>query len=72
MLLDLEVDDIVHLRKPHPCGSYDWVVFRIGADIGIECLGCRRRVMLPRRKLAKRVKKIIPKEETASLQKGEK
>ncbi|HSO27778.1 MAG TPA: DUF951 domain-containing protein [Anaerolineales bacterium] len=58
MLLELQVQDVVHLRKPHPCGGYDWVVYRIGADIGIECLTCKRRVMLPRRTLARRVKTI--------------
>jgi hypothetical protein len=59
MLPDLEMDDIVQLRKPHPCGSYEWKVVRLGADIRLECLGCQRLVMLPRRKLAQRVKKIV-------------
>lgn len=67
MLTELQVDDVVRLRKPHPCGSYEWVVFRIGADIGIECLGCHRRVLLPRRKLAKRIKKIHPHEQSESI-----
>ena len=60
MLSELQVDDIVRLRKPHPCGSYKWSVFRLGADIGLECLGCRRRVLLPRRKLKNRIKEITP------------
>ncbi|MEN6410025.1 MAG: DUF951 domain-containing protein, partial [Anaerolineaceae bacterium] len=49
MLPEIELDDILRLRKPHPCGSYDWKVVRLGADIGLECLGCQRRVLLPRR-----------------------
>jgi len=60
MLPNLHLDDIVHLRKSHPCGSFEWKVVRLGADIGLECLVCRRRVMLPRRQLAHRIKKILP------------
>jgi hypothetical protein len=56
MLPDLQLKDIVRLRKPHPCGSYEWVVVRLGADIGIECQGCGHRVLLTRRELAKRMK----------------
>jgi hypothetical protein len=61
MLPELQLDDIVRLRKPHPCGSYEWKIVRLGADIGLECLGCQRRVMLPRRTLAHRLKTILPK-----------
>jgi hypothetical protein len=59
MPLDIRLDDIVRLRKPHPCGSYEWRVVRLGADIGIRCLKCNRRVLLPRRKLERSVKEII-------------
>lgn len=62
MLPEIELDDILRLRKPHPCGSYDWKVVRLGADIGLECLGCQRRVLLPRRELAHRLKTILPRE----------
>lgn len=53
------IDDVVRLRKPHPCGSYDWLVVRIGADIGLRCLTCGRRVLLPRRTLEKRLKAFV-------------
>ncbi|OGO28300.1 MAG: hypothetical protein A2W33_03240 [Chloroflexi bacterium RBG_16_52_11] len=59
MLLDLKLEDTVRLRKPHPCGSYDWKIVRLGADIGLECLQCGRRVLLPRRTLARRLKAIL-------------
>jgi hypothetical protein len=59
MLPELNLDDIVRLRKPHPCGSFEWKVTRLGADIGLECTGCQRRVMLPRRQLARRLKMIV-------------
>ncbi len=58
MLPDIQIDDIVRLRKPHPCGSYEWKIVRLGADIGLECLGCGHRVMLSRRELAHRMKAI--------------
>ena len=53
------IDDVVQLRKPHPCGSFEWVVVRIGADIGIRCETCGRRVLLPRRTIEKRLKKFV-------------
>ena len=59
MLPELHLEDVLRLRKPHPCGSYDWRVVRLGADIGLECLGCGRRVLLPRRDLSRRLKALI-------------
>lgn len=53
------IDDIVRLRKPHPCGSYEWTVVRVGADIGLVCRNCGRRVLLPRRVLEKRLKSFV-------------
>jgi hypothetical protein len=61
MLPDLQLKDLLRLRKPHPCGSYEWTVVRLGADIGLECKGCGRRVMLTRRELSRRLKMILPK-----------
>jgi hypothetical protein len=63
VLPDLALDDHVRLRKVHPCGGYDWKVTRLGADIKIECLTCGRTIMLPRRKLARRVKQVLPRED---------
>lgn len=70
MLPDLQLNDIVRLRKPHPCGSYEWKVTRLGADIGLECKGCGHRIMLTRRELARRVKVILPKENNESNARG--
>jgi hypothetical protein len=67
MLPEIQIDDTVRLRKPHPCGGFEWRVFRLGADIGLECLSCKRRVLLPRRALARRLKKILPKDENNKL-----
>jgi len=57
--MEPKLGDIVRLRKKHPCGSYDWQVVRLGADIGIKCQGCNRRVLLERRIFERRVKAII-------------
>jgi hypothetical protein len=61
MLPDLMMGDVLRLRKPHPCGSTDWVVVRLGADIGLKCLGCGRRILLPRRDVSRRLKTYVNK-----------
>ena len=50
---------VVRLRKPHPCGGREWEITRLGADIGLSCLTCRRRVLMPRPTLDKRVKTVV-------------
>ena len=62
---DICIGQTVQLRKVHPCGTDRWVVVRLGADIGIRCLGCGRRVLLPRSEFLKRVKRWL--EEPPSL-----
>jgi hypothetical protein len=59
MVLEVNLGDIVRLKKIHPCGGYDWQVVRLGADIGIKCLKCERRVLLTRSVFERRVKAII-------------
>lgn len=56
---DYHLGDVICLRKLHPCGSDRWEVVRLGADIGIRCQGCGRRVLLPRRQLERRVKSVL-------------
>ena len=53
------VGDVVRLKKPHPCGGFDWTVVRLGADIGVKCQRCGRRVLLPRRDLERRLKQFL-------------
>ena len=69
MLPDLKLNDHLRLRKGHPCGSFEWTVTRLGADIGLQCKGCGRRVMLTRRELAKRLKTNLTKLEEQNEQK---
>jgi hypothetical protein len=53
------MDDVVRLRKRHPCGSHEWKVVRLGADIGLRCQGCQRRVLLPRRTVEQRLTAFV-------------
>ncbi len=57
--LQLDLGDRLRLRKRHPCGSYDWVVVRLGADIGLRCEKCGRRVLLPRAEVERRTKQVL-------------
>lgn len=59
MPVEVHLDDIVRLRKKHPCGSYQWRIVRLGADIGLKCLGCGRRVLLPRSTFERRLKAFV-------------
>jgi hypothetical protein len=59
MVLEIRMGDVVRLRKPHPCGGYEWQVVRLGADIGMVSSTCGRRVLLPRREFEKRVKTFV-------------
>ncbi len=57
-ILDVSIGDVLVLKKQHPCGSNRWHVVRLGADIGVRCEGCRRRLLMPRSELARRIKSI--------------
>ncbi|MCJ7670328.1 MAG: DUF951 domain-containing protein [Dehalococcoidia bacterium] len=61
MTVEIKLGDIVRLRKTHPCGSYEWEVVRVGADIGLKCLKCQRRVLSERDVFGRRVKELISK-----------
>ena len=59
MVVEFRLGDVVRLRKVHPCGGYEWRVVRLGADIGLRCLTCGRRVLLDRRTVEKRLKAFV-------------
>lgn len=60
----INVGDILELKKNHPCGEKRFTVMRVGSDIRIVCCGCGRDMTMPREKLEKAIKKIIPKDST--------
>ena len=55
----LYIGDVVEMRKQHPCGGATWAIVRVGADIGLVCQTCGRRVLLPRRDFARGVKRFV-------------
>ena len=54
-VLDVYLGDVVRLRRAHPCGSREWLVDRLGADIGLRCRTCNRHVLISRRHLEQRL-----------------
>ena len=61
--MDIRVGDVLTMKQPHPCGSRDWDVLRVGADFRLRCRGCGREVMGPRVKFEKNVRRIERTEE---------
>jgi len=57
--MEINLDDVITLKKIHPCGSSDWKVIRTGMDIRLSCLGCGRQVLLPRKQVEKSAKKLV-------------
>ncbi|MBR3518175.1 MAG: DUF951 domain-containing protein [Lachnospiraceae bacterium] len=57
--MDLQVGDILHMKKAHPCGTCDWELLRVGQDLKMKCTGCGHLVMAPRRQIEKNIKRII-------------
>ena len=57
--MEINVGDFLKLKKPHPCGSHEWEVLRVGADFRIKCRGCGHQVMIARRLLEKNIKEIL-------------
>jgi hypothetical protein len=70
MTIEIELGDVVKLRKKHPCGSDTWEVVRLGVDIGLVCRGCGRRVLLPRSTLNKRIKLVVSRAGDVSEEQG--
>ena len=56
--MDINVGDILEMKKEHPCGSKRWSVMRLGMDLRLKCEGCGREVILPRRKAESSVRSI--------------
>ena len=59
--MELQLHDIVVMKKPHPCGENRWEIIRMGMDIKIQCTKCGRLIMLQRREFDKKMKKVLEK-----------
>ena len=57
--MEIHVGNIVKLKKPHPCGSVQWEILRVGMDIKLKCCGCGHELMLPRSRCEKSIKKVL-------------
>ena len=57
--MDIRLQDVLKLKKEHPCGSAEWLVLRTGIDFRLQCKGCGHEVMIPREKLEKRIRRIL-------------
>lgn len=62
---DPRVGDVVRMRKAHPCGSDTWRIVRVGADLGLRCQGCDRKVFLPRSRFRRQLRETISRGEAA-------
>lgn len=60
---EFAINDIVEMKKPHPCGVNRWKIIRMGMDIRIKCEGCSHSVMIPRKEFSRKMKKILVKHE---------
>ena len=58
MPMDIQIGDVLELKKNHPCGSREWKVLRVGMDFKLKCLGCGHEMMTPRSKAERAVKKV--------------
>ncbi|MCI5528218.1 MAG: DUF951 domain-containing protein [Oscillospiraceae bacterium] len=61
--MDVQIGDVLTMKKNHPCGENRFLVLRVGMDFKIRCLGCGREVMVPRSKVEKNIRKIFRAEE---------
>jgi len=57
--IDFHLEDVLRLRRPHPCGGFEWRITRLGADIGLKCQTCGRHVLLDRVTVERRLKSIV-------------
>jgi hypothetical protein len=56
--MDIQLGDILTMKKPHPCGEKQWLVLRTGADLRLRCIGCGHEVMVQRGKVEKNIRSI--------------
>ena len=56
-----DVGDVIRMKKPHPCGSYEWEILRVGADFRLKCAGCGHQIMFSRKLVEKNTRQITKK-----------
>jgi len=68
--MDVRINDILIMKKAHPCGEKRWRVLRIGADFRMQCLGCSHEIMVPRFKAEKNIRSIVREENNSTDSNG--
>ncbi|MGE5559109.1 MAG: DUF951 domain-containing protein [Bacillota bacterium] len=58
--MQFHLGDVVKMKKPHPCGGFEWEILRVGMDFRLKCLTCGHVVLIPRLKLEKGAKAVRP------------
>ncbi|MBU7318827.1 DUF951 domain-containing protein [Paenibacillus oleatilyticus] len=70
-----QLGDVVQMKKPHPCGTNEMEIIRMGMDIRIKCVGCKHSVLVPRSKFESKLKKVLrsaaPAEDSVATDEGE-
>ena len=56
--MDIQIGDVITLKKQHPCGSKEWEVLREGMDFRLKCMGCEHQIMIPRKQAEKNIRKV--------------
>ena len=70
LAVDIQVGDVLQMKKTHPCGGREWLVLRVGLDFRLRCLTCGREMMILRGKAEKSVKKILPRADGEESNRG--
>lgn len=68
--MDIRLNDILVMKKAHPCGEKQWLVLRVGADFRLRCTGCGHEIMVPRFKAEKNIKSLIRKDDVSTEKSG--
>lgn len=61
MKLEVELGDVIKMKKPHPCGTNEWEILRVGMDFRLKCMGCGHHVMVSRKLVEKNFRGIVKK-----------
>ena len=56
---DFKLNDKVNMKKPHACGTNEWIITRMGVDVKIKCIKCNREIMMDRLEFKKKLKGVI-------------
>lgn len=70
VIMDIQLKDILVMKKPHPCGEKRWLVLRTGADFRLRCMGCGHELMTPRFKAEKNIRQVIRTENSSTDSSG--